>query len=82
MTCPEWMVTLKLWIIMVELQKVKSLSKMEHNLKDNGLMDSEMVKVFKNGQMVQDMTAHGVTIKPMEKVNLSMLTETSMKDGG
>ena len=73
MTCPEWMVTLKLWIIMVELQRVKSLSKMEHNLKDNGLTDSEMVKVFKNGQMVQDMTAHGVTIKPME---------TSMKDGG
>ena len=45
-------------------------------------MDSETVKESKNGQMVQDMTAHGVTIKPMEKVNLSMLTETSMKDGG
>lgn len=45
-------------------------------------MDSETVKESKNGQMVQDMTAHGATIKLMVKVNLSMLMETSMKDGG
>jgi hypothetical protein len=55
---------------------------MERNLKDNGLTDSETVKVSKSGQMVQDMTAHGVMIKLMAKVNLSMPMETFMKDGG
>lgn len=42
---------------------------MEQYTKDNGSMDSEMVKVFKNGQMVQSMKATGVMIKLMAKVN-------------
>jgi len=81
MTCPVW-INPKSWIKTVELPKVKSHLKMALNLKDNGSMDSETVKESKNGQMVQDMTAHGVTIKPMAKVNLSMLMEISTKDGG
>ena len=75
-------IRLRSWIKTAELQRVKSLSRTEHNTKDNGLMDLETVKASKNGQMVQDMMDPGRMTRPMAKENLSMLTEIYMKDGG
>jgi len=48
----------------------------------NGLEASEMVMVFKNGQMVLNTKVNGKIIEHMEKVNLSISTVTSMMENG
>ena len=49
--------------------KVHINSKMELSILDSGSVDSEMVKVAKFGQMVQDMRVPGPTTKQMATVN-------------
>lgn len=51
-------------------------------IQDNGLMELEMDMDHKCGLMDQDTKDVGKTIRLMDKVNLSMLTVTSMKVNG
>lgn len=49
---------------------------------ENGKADLETDLVSKSGLTVQNMSVNGVTIGPMAKANLFMLTEMYMKDSG
>lgn len=51
-------------------------------MKDNGKVKCEKEKEHKNGPMVQDMKGIGKQIKPMEKVNFTMLMEMYLKVNG
>jgi len=50
--------------------------------KVNGLEDSEMAKVCRNGQMVQSILDNGTTTEPKVKENSFILTETFTKASG
>lgn len=54
-------------------------SKLEQLIKDNGLVDSEMAKVYKSGLMEPAMKVNGKTIEHMVMESLSMLMVTYMR---